>query len=184
MTPPLHQLAIRIRSELKDVARILQRVEEGWERARRSSDDYYLDGVVLNLHGFYGGLERLFERIAVLVDDARPAGPDWHQTLLQQMAQEVPGVRPAVISESARATLDAYRSFRHVAKTSTPSIWIPPSWRNSSPKRPVALRKSKRNCWPLPICSNSGPPGKRRAVTQPSATGRERLRPSCPTRPS
>lgn len=116
MTPPLQQLAVRIRSELKDIARVLQRVEEGWERARRSSDDYYLDGVALNLHGFYSGLERLFERIAVLVDDARPAGPDWHQTLLHQMAQEIPGVRPAVISESTRAKLDAYRSFRHVAR--------------------------------------------------------------------
>jgi hypothetical protein len=101
---------------MKDVARVLQRAEEGWERARRSSDDYYLDGVALNLHGFYGGLERLFERIAVLVDDARPAGPDWHQTLLTQMAQEVPGVRPSVISESTRVKLDAYRSFRHVAR--------------------------------------------------------------------
>jgi len=109
-------LAVRIRSELKDIARVLQRMEGGWERARRSSDDYYLDGVALNLHGFYGGLERLFERISVLVDDARPAGSDWHQTLLNQMAQEVPGVRPAVISESTRARLDAYRSFRHVAR--------------------------------------------------------------------
>jgi len=45
VTPPLHQLAVRIRGELKDVARVLQRAEEGWERARRSSDDYYLDGV-------------------------------------------------------------------------------------------------------------------------------------------
>lgn len=116
MTPPLHQLAVRIRSELKDLARVLQRVEEGWERARRSSDDYYLDGVALNLHGFYGGLERLFERIAVIVDDARPVGEHWHQTLLQQMALEVPGVRPAVISESTRVKLDAYRSFRHVAR--------------------------------------------------------------------
>jgi hypothetical protein len=116
VTPPLHQLAVRIRSELKDVARVLQRMEEGWARARCSSDDYYLDGVALNLHGFYGGLERLFERIAVLVDDARPVGPDWHQTLLHQMAQEIPGVRPAVISESTREKLDAYRAFRHVAR--------------------------------------------------------------------
>lgn len=116
MNDPLSQLAVRIRSELKDVARVLQRVEEGWERARRSSDDYYLDGVALNLHGFYGGLERLFERIAVTVDDARPIGENWHQILLQQMAEEISGVRPAVISESTLAKLDAYRSFRHVAR--------------------------------------------------------------------
>ena len=116
MSDPLHQLAARIRSELKDVQRVLDRVQEGWKRAQRCSDDYYLDGVALNLHGFYGGLERLFERIAVLVDDARPVGENWHQLLLQQMGQEVPGVRPAVISEATRSRLDAYRSFRHVAR--------------------------------------------------------------------
>lgn len=116
MSNPLRQLSARIRSELKDVERVLHRVEEGWKRARRSSDDYYLDGVALNLHGFYGGLERLFERIAVIVDDARPVGQNWHQVLLRQMGQEVAGVRPAVISESTRAKLDAYRSFRHVAR--------------------------------------------------------------------
>jgi hypothetical protein len=113
---PLGQLAARIRGELKDVERLLLRVEEGWNRAHRFSDDYYLDGVALNLHGFYGGLERIFERIALVVDDARPIGENWHQLLLQQMAQEVPGVRPAVISDSSRANLDEYRSFRHVAR--------------------------------------------------------------------
>jgi hypothetical protein len=49
---PLRQLAARIRSELKDVRRVLARMEEGWRRAQRSADDYYLDGVALNLHGF------------------------------------------------------------------------------------------------------------------------------------
>ena len=116
MNDPLSQLATRIRNELKDMERVLHRMEEGWRRAQRSSDDYYLDGVALNLHGFYGGFERIFERIAVIVDDARPTGQSWHQILLQQMAQEIPGVRPAVISESTHTRLDAYRSFRHVAR--------------------------------------------------------------------
>jgi hypothetical protein len=116
VSDPLRQLAARIRNELKDIQRVLARMEEGWKRAQRCADDYYLDGVALNLHGFYGGLERLFERIAVTVDDARPVGDNWHQVLLQQMAEEVPGIRPAVISEATHAKLEAYRSFRHVAR--------------------------------------------------------------------
>lgn len=116
MSDPLRQLAARIRSELKDVERILGRMEEGWKRAQCSSDDYYLDGVALNLHGFYGGVERLFERIAVLVDDTKPIGQNWHQLLLEQMAQEIPGVRPAVISKSIHVKLETYRSFRHIAR--------------------------------------------------------------------
>ncbi|MBN1359623.1 MAG: hypothetical protein JW993_03475 [Sedimentisphaerales bacterium] len=116
MNQRLEQLAASIRNELTEVQRVLGRIEEGWRRARSSADDYYLDAVALNLHGFYGGLERIFERIATVVDGARPSGEHWHQALLQQMAEEVPGVRPAVISASTRTKLDEFRSFRHVAR--------------------------------------------------------------------
>jgi len=49
-----------------------------------------LDGVALNLHGFYAGLERLFELIAAIVDGTVPQGANWHQILLEQMATEAP----------------------------------------------------------------------------------------------
>jgi hypothetical protein len=112
----LQQLAVSIRNELVEVQRVLGRIEEGWRRARLSTDDYYLDAVALNLHGFYGGLERIFERIAAVVDGAKPSGEHWHQALLRQMAEEMPGVRPAVISETTHQLLDPYRGFRHVAR--------------------------------------------------------------------
>jgi len=43
----------------------------------------YLDSAALNLHGFYSGLERLFELIARHVDGAIPSGETWHRDLLQ-----------------------------------------------------------------------------------------------------
>jgi len=116
VTGPLLQLAVSIRNELVEVQRVLGRVEEGWRRAKSSSDDYYLDAVALNLHGFYGGLERIFERIAGVVDGVRPSGEHWHQALLRQMAEEMPGMRPAVISQAPTKSLDPYRGFRHVAR--------------------------------------------------------------------
>jgi len=112
----LRRLAARIRNELVDIEHVVGRVREGWQRAWRSSDDYYLDSVALNLHGFYAGLERSFELIAAMVDEARPEGENWHQVLLQQMSAEVPHVRPAVISEPSREQLDEYRGFRHVVR--------------------------------------------------------------------
>jgi hypothetical protein len=112
----LRRLAARIRNELVDIEHVVGRVREGWQRARRSSDDYYLDSVALNLHGFYAGLERSFELIAAQVDGARPEGENWHQVLLQQMSAEVLHVRPAVISELSREQLDEYRGFRHVVR--------------------------------------------------------------------
>ena len=116
MTEQALALAARIRDEWDELERVLLRVEEGWRRAQREADDYYLDGVALNLHSLYGGLERLWELIATRVDAHLPQGEHWHQTLLAQMADEVPAVRPAVISEATQARLDDYRGFRHVVR--------------------------------------------------------------------
>jgi len=112
----LHQLAGRIRDQLAEIEQVKQRVESGWQRAQQSNDDYYLDGVALNLHGFYSGLERIFELIAIRVDNTKPTGENWHQALLVQMTTEVPDVRPAVISALTRSQLDEYRGFRHVVR--------------------------------------------------------------------
>ena len=43
-------------------------------------------------------------------------GEHWHQLLLEQMASEVDGVRPAVISDETRQALDEYRGFRHIVR--------------------------------------------------------------------
>jgi hypothetical protein len=112
----LRQLAQRIRVELVELENVVRRIETGWERVQRSHDDYYLDGVALNIHGFYSGLERTFELIAAYVDGTKPTGENWHQALLQQMTKEHPGIRPAVISETTLALLDEYRGFRHVVR--------------------------------------------------------------------
>lgn len=116
MKLPLQQLSERIRSELEEIEHVAQRAEEGWQRFQESLDEYYLDGVALNLHGFYNGLERIFERIASTVDGAKPAGENWHFVLLQQMSREIKGIRPAVISEAVRLQLDEFRGFRHVVR--------------------------------------------------------------------
>ncbi len=36
--------------------------------------------------------------------------------LLEQMAEEIPGVRPAVISAETKTVLNNYRTFRHLAR--------------------------------------------------------------------
>jgi hypothetical protein len=112
----LLRLAQRIRDECDELARVVDRSQEAWHRSQSSLDDMYLDSVALNLHGFYAGLERLFEMIAAAVDGHVPRGENWHQVLLEQVAAEVPAVRPAVISDKSRWILDEYRGFRHVVR--------------------------------------------------------------------
>ena len=40
-------LSGRIRDELSELARVADRAEQGWEKAKIQHDDYYLDGVAL-----------------------------------------------------------------------------------------------------------------------------------------
>jgi len=109
-------LAGRIRQALADLERVVSRAEELIGKARRSGDDGYLDGVALNLHGFYSGVERIFEDIAREMEGSVPTGPDWHQDLLLQMSAGIDEVRPAVITRETRYCLDEYRGFRHVVR--------------------------------------------------------------------
>ena len=112
----LVKLAERIRQELSEISRVVARISEGWERARRSNDDFYHDSVALNLQGFYSGFERLFTQITEVVEGDLPHGENWHQQLLRQMITEVPMIRPAVISKETGAKLNDYRGFRHVVR--------------------------------------------------------------------
>ena len=106
MNAKLAHVANRIRSELAELEEVVRRIEEGWKRAERSGDGYYLDSVALNLHGLYSGLERIFEVIALNVDGRKPEGENWHQELLRQMSTEILEMRSAVISESSYGALN------------------------------------------------------------------------------
>lgn len=106
----------RIREELAEIPRAVDRAKTGWERYNLTGDDFYLDSVAFNLHSFYTGLERIFELIAVNIEQSKPQGENWHQELLRQMAVEIERVRPPVLSRETRSSLDEYRGFRHVVR--------------------------------------------------------------------
>ena len=78
-------LTAKILTEFRDLSMLIDRAVQRWERAKRNDDDYYLVGVSLNLHGFYSGLERIFQRIASAIDSSVPSGANWHQDLLNQI---------------------------------------------------------------------------------------------------
>ena len=109
-------LSGRIRLELVELERVAERTRKIWAQATRSPDDFLVDAAALNLHGFYAGLERVFESIATRVDHSLPTGDAWHVELLRQMAAELPGVRPPVLSGALVDQLDRYRGFRHVVR--------------------------------------------------------------------
>jgi hypothetical protein len=116
MNPQAAILSARIDTELSELGLVVERTLQAWDRAVKQDDDFYLDSVALNLHAFYSGLERLFEKLASTIDGAVPSAANWHQELLTQMQTEIPLVRPAVISLPLKEALEEYRGFRHVVR--------------------------------------------------------------------
>jgi hypothetical protein len=118
MIPRYFVLRRRIESELEDVRRAAAKAGRAFERARRMNQDadYYLDSTAINLHGFYNGVERIFEGIAREIDGGLPEGPNWHRELLAQMALDVTALRPAVLRAHTANRLDEYLRFRHLVR--------------------------------------------------------------------
>lgn len=136
------ELVERIRGEVPDLECIVQRAARAWSHTQRvlADQDVYLDSVALNLHGFYSGLERLFELIVRHVDRTLPAGETWHRDLLQQMTHDLADVRPAVIGQDSALALDEFRRFRHLVR----SVYTT----NLVPDKMAGLMSTLPGLWP------------------------------------
>ncbi len=105
--------AKRIRDELEEIERVVSHVNRDCQKFVTSGDDAYLKAVAYDLHGFYTGLERIFQSVADTIDDHIPVGHNWHKELLNQMASEIKNIRPALLSQESAELLDEYMRFRH-----------------------------------------------------------------------
>jgi hypothetical protein len=110
-------LAARVRAELAELEVLVARVERLRDKAAALQDPDFYDGVALNLHGFYVGVERILQMVVKELDEASPEGPEWHRELLAQCSVTLTGVRPPVIQRATRTALDEYRAFRHVVRS-------------------------------------------------------------------
>ena len=108
----------RIEQELNNLSRIIPRIEQAVQAVQRGNpdQDFYLDSIALNLHGFYAGAEKIFHYIATHVDHSVPQGTQWHRELLNQMNVAAPPVRSAVLSAETIFCLEEYLRFRHVVR--------------------------------------------------------------------
>lgn len=116
MRQNLAALASRLQAELADLQTVVQRTNHLLDKTLRQGDVDYLDGVALNLHGFYAGAERIFLAIARDIDQTVPSDSTWPRSLLMQMSAPLNNTRPAVLQQSTRLCLDEYRAFRHVVR--------------------------------------------------------------------
>ncbi len=99
-------------TDLRALARELEGIKDSLSRDNVSTYDLRAVGSIL--HDFYNGVENTFSRVAQELNGGLPAGEDWHRQLLVDMAAEIEGVRPPVISKTLKKELQRYLGFRHI----------------------------------------------------------------------
>lgn len=98
---------------IQDAASLCKRAEY---RAEQSfwSDEMDLLALGSALHNLYNAFEGYFFRVAKFFENNIDK-QSWHRDLLDRMALEIPGVRPAIITNREMLErLDELRRFRHV----------------------------------------------------------------------
>ena len=104
----------RLRAEIDSDRRVfLARVEElrGLDLGRATPAT--LAQAAVALHHGYGAVESALERLARAIEESSPTGVDRHVALLEAMALDVEGVRPAVLTQESLGLLRRLLAFRH-----------------------------------------------------------------------
>lgn len=111
-----------LKNELEDELDKLNKLAEKilLDREKHRESEIYVESAAMNLQSYYTGVERVFKTIAAKLDGEVPAGERWHKDLLDQVAIEIPSIRPPVISKLLRDELGKYLAFRHVIRNIYP----------------------------------------------------------------
>lgn len=85
------------------------------ERAKElTADDVIrLESVAYQLHNLYNSVEELLKIVATYFENNITDTAQWHSVLLMRMTQNIPGIRPALLSSDTFLILNSLRGFRH-----------------------------------------------------------------------
>jgi len=110
----------RLKLELENIHKLYEELEtrkfleKTQYRTASLSDQFTLRAIESVLHDFYTSIENMFKIIAKQIDNTIPTDADWHLELIQQMATNISGIRPAAISNKTLQLINEYRGFRHI----------------------------------------------------------------------
>jgi hypothetical protein len=106
-----------IEAELENLERLTQEMKEIINKVKNEPDepDFITTRAAGSIiHDFYCGIEKIFERIALNIDNSMPKGEDWHIKLLLQMTQAVDKRKMPVIDSEFMQVLKEFLRFRHL----------------------------------------------------------------------
>jgi len=112
-----------VREEFANLVEADRRFRELRRRAARSKADRDLyhewshnASLADGISAIYTGIESMLDAVGGEIDEYTPRGDASHADLVDGMAVEVKGIRPAVLSEATRELMHETRKFRHVVR--------------------------------------------------------------------
>lgn len=101
-------------TELNNLERLSKEMNEFLSGSKEEKSTIEIRAAGSILHDFYCGIEKIFERVATVMDNHVPFGMNWHTDLLLQMGKTIEGIRDRVISEKLIKNLKEFLRFRHL----------------------------------------------------------------------
>ena len=88
-----------LNGDMEEINRLRNHNFRAWDRIEAGGDDVLDYGALaFTIHTIYGVIENYFLRISKFFENSLPQD-SWHKTLVERMALEIPGVRPALITD-------------------------------------------------------------------------------------
>ena len=105
-------LQTEIQGQMNLIDKIFAKLEE---RAigLTSEQPAIMESVAYQIHNLYNAVEDLLKIVAAHFENQITDTARWHSALLQRMTQDIPGIRPRLLSESSYLNLNNMRGFRH-----------------------------------------------------------------------
>lgn len=101
-----------LKAQLATLERIVLRLQAR-AQGLTADDPVRMESAAYQVHNLYNAIEDLLKLVATHFENNISESARWHSALLQRMLQEVPGIRPAVISMDTYVALNQLRGFRH-----------------------------------------------------------------------
>lgn len=72
-----------------------------------------LESIAYQIHNLYGATEEILKIVAAYFENHIADTSQWHSALLKRMSQDIPEIRPPLISSQTYHILNSLRGFRH-----------------------------------------------------------------------
>jgi hypothetical protein len=106
-------LIAELDADVRELRRVMEHNSRAWERIQAGADDPVDWGALgFTIQTAYGILENYFLRVSKFFENSLPSDR-WHQALVERMAIEIPGLRPALLGRDALEEVRELVRFRH-----------------------------------------------------------------------